>query len=95
MDDLKTVYELYSSTGVRDKVGTELYALGWTQHTVGSQNIRTMAIIQSLLGNMGVAGGESTLCAGSQTSRDRPTRQYCRISSRISQGAGGFPGHSR
>jgi len=50
-------------------------------------NIRTMAIIQSLLGNMGVAGGESTLCAGSQTSRDRPTRQYCRISSGISQGA--------
>jgi len=31
--------------------------MGWTQHTVGVQNIRTMAIIQLLLGNMGMAGG--------------------------------------
>ncbi|MGQ7174437.1 hypothetical protein ACUOCP_58720, partial [Escherichia sp. R-CC3] len=29
----------------------------WTQHTVGAQNIRTMAMIQLLLGNMGMAGG--------------------------------------
>jgi formate dehydrogenase major subunit len=31
--------------------------MGWTQHTVGVQNIRAMSIIQLLLGNMGVAGG--------------------------------------
>ena len=31
--------------------------MGWTQHTVGTQNIRTMSIIQLLLGNMGIAGG--------------------------------------
>jgi formate dehydrogenase major subunit len=37
--------------------GTIMYAMGWTQHTTGTQNIRTMAIIQLLLGNMGVAGG--------------------------------------
>ncbi len=36
---------------------TILYALGWTQHSVGTQNIRTMAIIQLLLGNIGIAGG--------------------------------------
>src|SRR5882724_1090618 len=36
---------------------TSMYALGWTQHSKGSQNIRTMAIIQLLLGNIGVAGG--------------------------------------
>jgi formate dehydrogenase major subunit len=30
-----------------------MYAMGWTQHTVGVQNIRAMAIIQLLLGNMG------------------------------------------
>jgi anaerobic selenocysteine-containing dehydrogenase len=36
---------------------TNLYALGWTEHSVGSQNIRCMAIIQQLLGNMGMAGG--------------------------------------
>ena len=31
--------------------------MGWTQHTVGTQNIRAMSIIQLLLGNMGMAGG--------------------------------------
>ena len=31
--------------------------MGWTQHTVGVQNIRSMCIIQLLLGNMGIAGG--------------------------------------
>ena len=56
-DKLLAVYELYGSTGKPDRVGTECYAMGWTQHTVGTQNIRTMAIIQMLLGNMGMAGG--------------------------------------
>ena len=41
----------------RDKVLTILYALGWTQHSVGSQMIRTMAMVQMLLGNMGMVGG--------------------------------------
>ena len=31
--------------------------MGWTQHTVGTQNIRAMSIIQLLLGNIGLAGG--------------------------------------
>jgi len=56
-EDLLKVYELYSATGVKGKAGTIMYAMGWTQHTVGVQNIRAMAIIQLLLGNMGVAGG--------------------------------------
>jgi formate dehydrogenase major subunit len=43
--------------GQKAKAGTIMYAMGWTQHTVGVQNIRAMAIIQLLLGNMGVAGG--------------------------------------
>ncbi len=34
-----------------------MYAMGWTQHTYGTQNIRTAAIIQLLLGNVGRAGG--------------------------------------
>jgi len=54
---LLKVYNDYGATGAKDKAGTECYALGWTHHTVGSQNIRTMAIIQLLLGNMGIAGG--------------------------------------
>jgi len=56
-DDLLKVYKAYSSTGGPDKAGTILYAMGWTQHTVGVQNIRTMSMIQLLLGNMGIAGG--------------------------------------
>jgi formate dehydrogenase major subunit len=51
------VCEMIGSTGVPSRVMTILYALGWTQHSVGSQNIRTMAMIQLLLGNMGRAGG--------------------------------------
>ncbi|RLC25098.1 MAG: formate dehydrogenase-N subunit alpha [Deltaproteobacteria bacterium] len=56
-EDLLKVYEMYSATGRKGKAGTIMYAMGWTQHTVGVQNIRAMAIIQLLLGNMGVAGG--------------------------------------
>ena len=56
-DKLIEVYKLYASTGKPNKAGVELYAMGWTQHTVGVQNIRTMSIIQLLLGNMGIAGG--------------------------------------
>ena len=54
---LVEVYKTYAATGARGKAGTIMYAMGWTQHTVGVQNIRTMAMIQLLLGNMGVAGG--------------------------------------
>ena len=57
VEDLKTVYELYSATGVPDKAGTIMYALGQTQHTTGVQNIRALALIQLLLGNMGICGG--------------------------------------
>jgi len=56
-DDLLKVYKAYSATGKPNKAGTVLYALGWTQHTVGVQNIRLSAIMQLLLGNIGVAGG--------------------------------------
>ncbi|OGW28344.1 MAG: formate dehydrogenase-N subunit alpha [Nitrospirae bacterium GWC2_57_13] len=56
-DKLEAFYKIYASTGRQDKAGTVLYAMGWTQHTVGTQNIRAMTIIQFLLGNMGIAGG--------------------------------------
>ena len=54
---LEKVYQVYTSTGKRERVGTILYALGETQHTFGSQNCRSMAVIQLLLGNVGVPGG--------------------------------------
>jgi formate dehydrogenase major subunit len=55
--DLKKVYKTYAATGETGKAATIMYAMGWTQHTVGTQNIRTMAMIQLLLGNIGMAGG--------------------------------------
>ncbi len=51
------VCEMIAETAAPNKTMTNLYALGWTEHSVGSQNIRCMAIIQQLLGNMGMAGG--------------------------------------
>jgi formate dehydrogenase major subunit len=56
-DLLEKVYQVYGATGRQEKVATVCYAMGWTQHTVGVQNIRAMAIIQLLLGNIGRAGG--------------------------------------
>jgi formate dehydrogenase major subunit len=56
-EKLLDVYKEYTKTGEVGKAGTIMYAMGWTQHTVGVQNIRTMAMIQLLLGNMGVTGG--------------------------------------
>jgi formate dehydrogenase-N alpha subunit len=55
--DFLKVCDVLASTSAADRTTTFLYALGWTQHTVGAQNIRTMAMIQLLLGNMGMAGG--------------------------------------
>ena len=55
--DFLQVCEYIAETSAPDKTTSFLYALGWTQHTVGAQNIRTMAMIQLLLGNMGMAGG--------------------------------------
>jgi formate dehydrogenase major subunit len=52
--------ELYTSIrkdGDMKKVGTVIYAVGWTQHSFGTQIIRTAAMLQLLLGNVGRAGG--------------------------------------
>jgi len=55
---LQEVYETYVKRSYQPgSAGTILYAMGWTQHTVGAQNIRAMSMIQLLLGNIGVAGG--------------------------------------
>jgi formate dehydrogenase major subunit len=51
------VAETFCATGAPDKSGTIMYAMGQTQHTVGTQNVRCLAILQLLLGNIGVPGG--------------------------------------
>ncbi|EKT61370.1 formate dehydrogenase-O major subunit [Providencia sneebia DSM 19967] len=57
IEDFLKVCEYLAETSAKDKTTSFLYALGWTQHTIGAQNIRTMAMIQLLLGNMGMLGG--------------------------------------
>src|SRR5689334_22962912 len=60
----------------RERTTAFCYAVGWTQHTVGVQYIRTAAIIQLLLGNMGRPGGGITALRGHasiQGSTDIPT----------------------
>src|SRR6266850_4104098 len=52
--------ELYTSIrkdGDMKKAGTIIYAVGWTQHSFGTQIIRSAAMLQLLLGNVGRAGG--------------------------------------
>jgi formate dehydrogenase major subunit len=59
-----------------DKTAAFCYAVGWTQHTVGVQYIRTAAIIQQLLGNIGRPGGGIVALRGHasiQGSTDIPT----------------------
>ncbi|KZX38006.1 formate dehydrogenase [Wohlfahrtiimonas chitiniclastica] len=57
VEEFLKVCEILGTCSAHNKVATFLYALGWTQHTIGSQNIRTMAMIQLLLGNIGMPGG--------------------------------------
>ena len=59
-DQFLKAADLFTSVrkgGDMKKAATIIYAVGWTQHTYGSQIIRTAAILQLLLGNVGRAGG--------------------------------------
>ena len=56
-DKILLIWEMIASTATPTRAMTIMYALGWTQHSIGSQMIRTGAMVQLLLGNIGVAGG--------------------------------------
>ena len=59
-DQFLKAAELFTSIrkdGDTKKAGTIIYAVGWTQHSFGTQIIRTAAMLQLLLGNVGRAGG--------------------------------------
>ena len=56
-DKFLTVCDMLASTATPTRAATFLYALGWTQHSVGSQMIRCGAMVQLLLGNIGISGG--------------------------------------
>ncbi len=70
------VAETLCKNSGRERTSAFCYAVGWTQHTVGVQYIRSAAIIQLLLGNMGRPGGGIMALRGHasiQGSTDIPT----------------------
>ena len=70
------VCEAWTANSGRERTTAVVYAVGWTQHSVGVQYIRTAAIIQLLLGNMGRPGGGIMAMRGHasiQGSTDIPT----------------------
>jgi formate dehydrogenase major subunit len=59
-DQFLKAADLFTSirkNGDMAKAATIIYAVGWTQHTFGTQIIRTAAMLQLLMGNVGRAGG--------------------------------------
>ena len=56
-EDFLKAAELITSTYPPDKVGTIMYALGWTHHSFSVQLIHAAAMLQLLLGNIGMTGG--------------------------------------
>src|SRR5207249_9914364 len=72
---LEVAQALVENSG-RERTSSFVYSVGWTQHTVGVQMIRTAAIIQLLLGNIGRPGGGIMALRGHasiQGSTDIPT----------------------
>ncbi|HEX6452304.1 MAG TPA: formate dehydrogenase, partial [Trebonia sp.] len=75
-ETFRRVCELVTQNSGRERTTAFVYSLGWTQHTVGVQYIRTAAILQSLLGNIGRPGGGIMALRGHasiQGSTDIPT----------------------
>ncbi len=70
------VAEMMMANSGRERTGTIVYAVGWTQHSTGVQIIRTAAMLQLLLGNAGRPGGGVMAMRGHasiQGSTDVPT----------------------
>ncbi|MCP2351225.1 formate dehydrogenase major subunit [Nonomuraea roseoviolacea subsp. carminata] len=68
--------EAVTANSGRERTTAWVYSVGWTQHTVGAQYIRTASILQLLLGNMGRPGGGIMALRGHasiQGSTDIPT----------------------
>jgi len=70
------VAEALLANSGRERTGSIVYAVGWTQHTTGTQIIRTAGMVQEMLGNMGRPGGGILALRGHasiQGSTDIPT----------------------
>jgi len=75
-DEFLDVAKAITENSGRDRTTALVYSVGWTQHTVGAQYIRTGSILQTLLGNIGRPGGGILALRGHasiQGSTDIPT----------------------
>jgi formate dehydrogenase major subunit len=75
-EKLVQVAEILCRNSGRERTSAICYAVGWTQHTTGVQNIRAASIVQLLLGNIGRPGGGILALRGHaniQGSTDIPT----------------------
>ena len=75
-EDFLDVCRAWTENSGRDRTTALVYSVGWTQHSVGVQYIRTGAILQLLLGNIGRPGGGVLALRGHasiQGSTDIPT----------------------
>src|SRR5207253_3612151 len=75
-DKFLAVAEALCDNSGPERTSAICYAVGWTQHTTGVQNIRAAAILQLLLGNIGRPGGGILALRGHaniQGSTDIPT----------------------
>ncbi len=75
-ESFRRICELLTENSGRERTTAFVYSVGWTQHTVGVQYIRTAAILQALLGNIGRPGGGIMALRGHasiQGSTDIPT----------------------
>ncbi len=57
VEEFERAAAIICSTGNAEGAGTILYALGWTQHSHSVQLIHTAAMLQLILGNIGIPGG--------------------------------------
>ncbi len=81
---LQICEEIGVKTSVPNKTMTHLYALGFTEHSISTQNIRSMAIVSYFLGNMGMPGGGINALRGHSNVQVRPDMEkLCNVFTRL------------
>jgi formate dehydrogenase major subunit len=103
-ESFRKVAEALVANSGRERTSALVYSVGWTQHSVGVQYIRTGAILQTLLGNIGRPGGGilalrghasiqgSTCCRATSRCRTRTSTRRWTTSSPLTPARGASGG---
>ena len=76
-EEFMAVADALIANSGRERTSAFCYANGWTQHSEAVQMIRSAAILQLLLGNVGRPGGGIMAMRGTRRSKGRPTSRPC------------------